>query len=137
MKVSRISHLVSREPEQNEFVPKIKNFRDLEIWKLGKKIVERVYVICKSFPEDEKFGLVSQMKRAAVSIPSNIAEGFNRFHNREYRQFLFTALGSCAELETQIEISCDLRFCKKEDNNQLLEMLDHESKMLRSLINKL
>jgi len=65
----------------------IKNFRDLEVWKLGRKIVTDIYQLTAEFPKSETYGLVNQMRRAAISIPSNIAEGFNRFHNKEYRQF--------------------------------------------------
>jgi len=89
---------------------KIKSFRDLDVWRLGKEIVLEVYQSSKNFPKGELYGMVSQMRRAGVSIPSNIAEGFIRIHNKEYRQFLYMALGSCAELETQVEISCDLGF---------------------------
>ena len=64
---------------------KIKNFRDLDVWKLGKEITIDVYSITKSFPKEETYGLTSQIRRASVSIPSNIAEGFNRYHNKEYR----------------------------------------------------
>ena len=116
---------------------KIRNFRDLEVWKLGKKIVVAIYEVTQSFPRDEFYGFIAQMRRAAVSIPSNVAEGFNRRHNAEYRQFLYVALGSCAELETQIEIAHDLRFVMIDGRNTLLEMLDHESKMLRNLIKRL
>ena len=115
----------------------IKNFRDLEVWQLGKKIVIRVYQITKEFPREEQFGLISQMRRTAVSIPSNIAEGFNRYNNKEYRQFLYIALGSCAELETQIELSGDLGFLTRPLCEQLLEQMDFESRMLRNLIKKL
>ena len=116
---------------------KIKTFRDLDVWKLGKEIVLEVYQLTQKFPQHELYGLVSQMRRAAVSIPSNIAEGFNRYHNREERQFLYTALGSCGELETQIEVSCELNYCAAVDQNPLLEKLDHETRMLRNLIKKL
>ena len=75
---------------------KIKNFRDLEVWKLGKAICLDVYRLTKPFPKDELYGLTSQMRRGAVAIPSNVAEGFNRAHNKEYRQFLHIALGSCS-----------------------------------------
>ena len=84
---------------------KIKNFRDLDVWLLAMEIVVDIYEYTKTFPKEEVYGLVSQMRRAAVSIASNIAEGFNRYHNKEYRQFLYITLGSCAELETQIEVS--------------------------------
>ena len=85
----------------------------------------------------ERYGLVAQMRHAAVSIPSNIAEGFNRHHNREYRQFLYVALGSCGELETQTEVSCDLGFLDRSQQARLLDKLDHEAKMLRNLIKRL
>ena len=100
---------------------KITNFRDLQVWQLGKQIVLSVYRITKVFPADERFGLISQMRRAAVSIPSNVAEGFNRLGNKEYRQFLYIALGSCGELETQAEVSCDLGYLSKEERDSLLE----------------
>ncbi|MGA6827396.1 four helix bundle protein [Nitrospira sp. NS4] len=116
---------------------RIRNFRDLEVWKLGKALVILVYQVTKGFPQQELYGLVSQMRRAAVSIPSNIAEGFNRKHNSEYRQFLYIALGSCAELETHIEIACDLNLLTGIETDDLLEQLDHESKMLRNLIKRL
>lgn len=83
---------------------KIKSFRDLDVWKLGKEIVLDVYTITKSFPREELYGLTSQMCRASISISSNIAEGFLRRNNNEYRQFLYIALGSCGELETQLEL---------------------------------
>ena len=115
----------------------IKNFKDLDVWKLGKEIVTEVYRITKEFPKDELYGLVTQMRRAAVSIPSNVSEGFNRYHNKEYRQFLYVALGSCAELETQLEVSFDLGYFNGAIRESILEKLDHESRMLRNLIKKL
>lgn len=116
---------------------KILGFRDLEVWQLGKRIALEVYRATKHFPSDERFGLVLQMRRSAVSIASNIAEGFNRKSRAEYRQFLHIALGSCAELETQAEIARDLGYAQAESWPQLLDMIDHESRMLRSLINRL
>ncbi len=93
--------------------------------------------ITKTFPREEQYGLISQMRRAAVSIPSNIAEGFNRYHNKEYRHFLYVTLGSCAELETQVELSRDLGYVSDIVRDELLEQLDFESRMLRNLIKKL
>ncbi len=116
---------------------KIRNFRDLEIWKLAKEIVLDVYQFTSQFPANEIYGLVTQMRRSATSIPSNIAEGFNRFHNKEYRQFLYIALGSCAELETQIEIGLDLDLINQGMKESILEKLDHEQRMIRNLIKKL
>jgi four helix bundle protein len=77
------------------------------------------------------------MRRAALSIASNIAEGFNRYHNKEYRQFLYIALGSCAELETQIEVSILLGYITQTVRDKIVENLDHESRMLRNLIKRL
>lgn len=116
---------------------KIRNYPDLDIWKLGKTIVVDVYKATAAYPKEEIYGITSQMKRSAVSIPSNIAEGFNRFHNKEYRQFLYIVLGSCAELATQIEISSDLKFIDGALKDSLLEKLDHETRMLRNLIKKI
>lgn len=120
--------------EQNR---KIKNFRDLEIWKKGIEIVKSTYGATRSFPRYEVFGLTSQMQRCAVSIPSNVAEGFNRFHNKEYQHFLYIALGSCAELETQIEIAAELKYLGLDAKAALLEMLDHETRMMRNMVKKL
>ena len=90
-----------------------------------------------AFPREEQYGLSAQMRRAAISIPSNIAEGFNRYNNKEYRQFLYVALGSCAELETQVELSGDLEYLGKAERDELLEQINFESRMLRNLIKKL
>jgi four helix bundle protein len=116
---------------------KIRNFRDLDVWKMGKEIVLDIYRVTAAFPRDEVYGLAAQMRRASVSIPSNVAEGFNRLHNKEYRQFLFIALGSCAELETQVEISLDLGYIEQGARDLMIEKLDHESRMLRNLAKKL
>ena len=105
----------------------IKDFRDLKVWRLGKELTLEIYVISKKFPREELFGLTSQMRRAAVSIPSNIAEGFNRFHKKEYQRFLYFALGSCAELETQTEIASELQYLNIEDKDRLLENINHEA----------
>ena len=116
---------------------KIRNFRDLDVWKKGIEIVKDVYKTVDAFPKREFYGLASQMQRCSTSIPSNIAEGFNRFHNKEYKQFLYIAPGSCAELETQIEIAVELKYIDEQRRTFLLEKLDHESRMLRNLIKKL
>lgn len=113
---------------------KIKSFRDLDVWKLGMEIVVDVYKVTKSFPKEEVYGLISQMRRAVVSIASNIAEGFNRYHNKEYKQFLYIALGSCAELETQIEVSMSLGYIAQPERDKIIEKLDHEGRMLKNLI---
>jgi four helix bundle protein len=101
------------------------------------EIVVDFYKYTKSFPKEEVYGLVSQMRRAALSIASNIVEGFNRYHNKEYRQFLYITLGSCAELETRIEVSLLLGYIIQSMRDKIIEKLDHESRMLRNLIKRL
>ncbi len=116
---------------------KIRTYRDLDIWNAGIKLVKNIYELTETFPKHEIYGLVSQMRRAAVSIPSNIAEGFRRYHNKEYRQFLYISLGSCAELETQITIVKELNYIHKDKEIVLLESLDHICRMISNLIKKL
>ncbi|PKN70075.1 MAG: four helix bundle protein [Deltaproteobacteria bacterium HGW-Deltaproteobacteria-12] len=115
----------------------MKSFRDLDVWRLAMEIVGDIYKFTKAFPKEEVYGLISQMRRAAVSIASNIAEGFNRYHNKEYKQFLYIALGSCAELETQIEVSLLLGYITQDLRDKTIEKLDHESRMLKNLIKRL
>lgn len=116
---------------------KIKNFKDLRIWQKGIEIVGDVYKTTKEFPKEELYGLTSQMRRAAISIPSNIAEGFKRFHNKEYKQFLHITLGSSAELETQLIIARNLEYLKEDTLITLNEKLDHLSRMITVLIQRL
>jgi four helix bundle protein len=113
-------------------VEKIRNFRDLDVWKKGMEIVRDVYVATSTFPKEEIYGLSNQMRRSSVSVPSNIAEGFNRLHNKEYKQFLYIALGSCVELETLIEIAAELKYMNEHKKAALLEKLNHESRMLNN-----
>lgn len=115
----------------------ISSYKDLEVWKKGIEIVDLTYDITAKFPSEEKFGLVSQMQRCAVSIPSNIAEGFARQHTKEYQQFCYIALGSCSELETQLIIAKRRNYIAIEYTIKLEEYLDHESRMLMNLIKRL
>lgn len=115
----------------------ISSFRDLAIWKLGMELSVDIYHLTRSFPQEERFGLTDQMRRAAASIPCNIAEGFNRKYSSDYKRFLFISLGSCAELETQLELSLLVGLLKEEPTKKLLEKLDHESRMIRKLVEKI
>ena len=83
------------------------------------------------------YGLIGQMRRSAVSIPSNVAEGFRRHHNKEYKQFLYVPLGSCAELETQVTIAKELKYIGQDKEAVLLEKLDHICRMISNLLKKL
>lgn len=118
---------------------KIKSYKELRIWQKGIEIVKDIYVLTKTFPKEELYGLVSQMRRSAISVPSNIAEGFKRYHSKEYSQFLHISLGSIAELETQLTIAMELGFLKNEDKImiEVSEKLDHVSRMISVLLNKL
>ena len=116
---------------------KIKSFKDLRIWQEGIKLVKDIYLLSKKFPKDEIYGLSSQMRRCAVSIPSNIAEGFRRYHNKEYKQFLYITLGSCAELETQLIISHELEYIKEEIKEEITKKIQYICKMVSRLIQKL
>lgn len=89
---------------------KIKSFTDLNAWKEGHKLVLEIYKTTKTFPQDEKFGLMDQMRRCAVSITSNIAEGFSRRTKKEKSQFFYMALGSVTELQNQLLIVKDLNY---------------------------
>ena len=121
----------------NSKTESVRNFRDLKVWQMAKEIAVIVYKTTRSFPQEELYGLSSQMRRAAVSISSNIAEGFNRFYKNEYRRFLLIALGSCGELESQVEIGTTLNYVSKEVYAELIEKLNHENRMLRKLHSKM
>jgi len=116
---------------------KIQTYRDLDIWNAGIDLVKEIYKLTEKFPKEEMYGLSAQMRRSAISIPSNVAEGFRRHHNKEYRRFLYITLGSSAELETQITIAKELKYIQKEQEAMLLEKLDHICRMTSNLIKKL
>ncbi len=116
---------------------KIKTFKDLIVWQKSIELVKIVYQITGGFPREEQFSIVQQMKRAAVSIPSNIAEGFKRGHAKEHKQFLNIALGSCAELETQIIISRELGFIDQTTEEGTVVLLNYIAGMLVNLSKKI
>lgn len=113
----------------------IKSYKDLLVWQKGMTLVETVYALTKNFPDDEKFGLTSQVRRCAVSVPSNITEGWGRGTKPSYRNFLNIARGSLLELETQMLISEKLGYISS--SSEISNLIEEESKMLNSLINKL
>lgn len=98
------------------------------------ELAKEVYLITDTFPSKETYGIVSQMRRSVVSIPSNIAEGFMRRHNKEYKQFLYIALGSLAELETQIILSEQLDFLKNKQSENIQTNINELNKMITGLI---
>jgi four helix bundle protein len=105
--------------------------KDLEVWKLSLDLVLSIYDLTKMFPDDEKYGLTSQMRRAAVSIPSNISEGAGRSSTKEFIRFLDIATGSLSELETQLIIVIRLGFIKKQN------LLDEEIVIIQKMLFKL
>ena len=114
----------------------MKNHKDLIVWQKSMILVKELYRITRFFPKEEIYGITSQMRRAAVSIPSNIAEGYGRGHYKECVQFLYIALGSASELETQLLICKDVAYICEEDFNLLNDLNIEIVKMLSSLINK-
>ena len=109
------------------------NFKELKVWKAGIELSKVIFEITRDFPSIEKFGLVSQMTRAAVSIPSNIAEGCGRKSNKELYQFLSIALGSSFELETQAIIAKEFNYISKEKLEQISIQIIEIQKMLSGL----
>jgi four helix bundle protein len=96
---------------------------NLDIWKLSIEFVTKVYAHTKGFPNDEKYGLISQIRRAAVSIPSNIAEGAARKSNKEFLKFLYISLGSISEIDTQLIIAQNLNYCESSDLRTELSLI--------------
>lgn len=109
------------------------NFQDLEVWKLSKELAAHIYRCKASFPPEEKFGLSHQLRRAAVSVMSNIAEGSGRRSTQEYMRFINIASGSVCELEAQILPAVDLGFTHNTEGDEVLQKADRISKMLYSL----
>lgn len=112
---------------------KTKSFKDLIVWQKAYKLVIEFYKMTKNFPKEEIYGLSQQMRRAAAAIPSNIAEGYGRQYNKEYKQFLSIAYGSLCELETQYLLSIDLDYLKR---NELIEgLMKKVGSMLYRMLN--
>jgi four helix bundle protein len=109
-------------------------YRDLKVWQAGMLLAKRVYRLTASLPEEERFGLTSQMRRAAVSVPSNIAEGHARNTSAEMIRFCNIALGSIAEIETQLLLAADLGFAEATEVEEVLKLADETGRMLHGLI---
>ena len=116
---------------------KINSYKELLVWQNAMELVILVYDLTKTFPDSEKFGLVNQMTRAAVSIPTNIAEGWVRASRKSYIQFLRISRGSIMELETLLELSNKLGFVEEGKMNSILDKIETTSKLLQGLIKKL
>jgi len=121
---------------QNTSVP-VRSYRDRIVWKNAIDLVAEIYRCTRSFPREETYGLVSQLRRAAVSVPSNVAEGHARVSTGEFRQFLGHALGSVVEIETQLVIAERLSYLPARSANDLFRRTDEIGKMLNSLLRSL
>lgn len=115
----------------------VASYRDLKVWQLGVDLALEIYRVTSDFPKSEQHGLTSQMRRAAVSIASNVAEGHARKTQKELHRFLNIAKGSLAELETQLIIASELGFVDKKRIEKVLSMTDQESRMLSGLMRTL
>lgn len=113
------------------------NFKDLNVWQCAMNLATNVYAFVKSLPTDEKFGLVDQIRRTVVSIPSNIAEGSARNSKKEFAHFLSIATGSLAELETQLLLCGNVGYCTSDDLTELLLQIDELRNRLYALIKRL
>jgi len=119
--------------KHHETPTKIRDYRDLLVWQKSIDLVKMIYAATRSFPTHERFALTDQIRRAAVSIPSNIAEGSSRLGKAEFRRFLSIARGSTAEVDTQIVIACDLGYITPADGDDLRRRVVEIRRMLRGL----
>lgn len=115
----------------------VKHYRELLVWQKAMLVVEETYRLVKLLPKEEQFALSDQMRRAAVSIPSNIAEGQARSSTKEFVRFLWIAKGSVAELETQFMICVRLKYMMKSQIETVMNLLDEVGRMLNALVSKL
>lgn len=115
----------------------MKNFKELIIWKRGIELVKSIYMLSRSLPAEEKFGMISQLTRAAVSIPANIAEGSSRNSERDYARFLQIALGSAFEVQTYLVIVKEMNWATNEKLAPIELFLEEEIKMMHSFSRKL
>jgi four helix bundle protein len=115
----------------------IRDYKDLHVWQKAMDLAKQIYQLTRTFPSEEKFGLISQMRRAAVSVPSNLAEGQARNTTGEFIQFISNAQGSLAELDTQCRLASTLGFCKPTDMETIGLLVTELQKMLKGLRRKL
>ncbi len=116
---------------------KVDSFRGVKVWQTGMELARRVYALSGQFPKHEVYGLSSQLRRAAVSIPANIAEGHARSSTKDYLRHLSIVRGSLAELETLLTLADDLGYCASNSVGELLALCDKESRMLSGLRRRL
>ena len=115
----------------------MKSYRDLLVWQKAMGLVTKIYLISKVIPKEELYGLISQIRKSAVSVPSNIAEGYGRHSTNDYIRFLQIASGSLYEMQTQLEICLNLEYISKQDFSRINEQSREIERMLSSLIRKI
>ena len=113
------------------------NFQQLDVYKISQEYIKEIYQVTKKYPSDEKFGLIDQIRRAAVSITANIAEGCGRYHSKDFTQFLRIARGSSYEVVALLDVSLNLEYISKKEYDGLLIKADRINKMLNGLINSI
>lgn len=118
-------------------MPEIQDYKDLIVWQKSRILAKEIYTLIRELPKNEQFALASQMQRAAISVPSNIAEGYGRHYRPDYIRFLNIARGSCYELETQIILCVDLDYCSEERVASSISRLQDVKRLLNALIGKL
>ena len=111
------------------------NYTELEVWKYARELVKLVYLLTKSFPKEEIYGLTNQIRRSVVSVPSNIAEAIGRQSNKEIIHFLYIAKGSLQEVETQLYLSFDLEYISNDELKNILEKVISCKKLLNGFMN--
>jgi len=115
----------------------VRSYKDLLVWQRSVQLALAIYRLTAAFPAEERYGLTSQLRRAGVSVPSNIAEGYGRGTRKEYKQFLAIARGSTLEVQTQLTIARELEFCQRDQMANAESLSEEVSKMLYSLVGKL
>jgi len=123
--------------ENQEQVRKIRSYRDLQVWQEGIELVQKIYETTQVFPDEDRYGLTSQMRRAAVSVPANIAEGCARNFRKEFKQFLFIALGSLAELETLCEAAIRVGYLPEFSSKELQTLMNPLRFKMSALLKRL
>ena len=111
----------------------IRPYKKLEVYTVGKELVLHVYELLKKFPKEEQYALCDQLRRAVISVPSNIAEGLGRLSEKEQVRFIEIAYGSLLEVETQLELACDLHYISEEDLDGVMALVDREAKLSSGL----
>ena len=122
-----------RLPVMGKNMKYVRPYKTLDVYTVGKALVMRVYALLQTFPKEEQYALCDQLRRAVISVPSNVAEGLGRTSEKEQLRFIEIAYGSLLELETQLDIACDLGYVTLEAIDDIMELIDREARLLSGL----